>query len=106
MKLLICTQYHENYGSADNPYWKAKGGEEYYYDLFSFKFNEMAFKKLQMIVDSLRDQVEWSDEYSKQYIISWSLVDDDYMTSFERSQLEYDGKITYPTRYLNDTETV
>jgi hypothetical protein len=66
----------------------------------------MASKKLQMIVDSLRDQVEWSDEYSKQYIISWSLVDDDYMTSFERSQLEYDGKITYPVRYLNDTETV
>lgn len=103
MKLLICTQYYENYGSADVPYWKPKGGEEYFYDLFSFKFNDMASKKLQMIVDSLRDQVEWSDEFSKQYIISWSVVEDDYMTEFEKNQLEFEGSITYPTKYLEET---
>ena len=25
-KLMITTQVYENYGSADVPYWKAKGG--------------------------------------------------------------------------------
>lgn len=109
MKLYITTQYYENYGSADNPYWKAKGGEDYFYQLTGFKFNEMANKKLQMIVDSLSDRIVWSDEYSRQYIIGWELVEDDYMTQFERNQLEYDGKITFFTQYLNDyglTETV
>ena len=28
-KLLIATQYCENYGSPNDPYWKMKGGSEY-----------------------------------------------------------------------------
>jgi hypothetical protein len=28
-KLLITTQVYENYGSADEPYWKPKGGTDY-----------------------------------------------------------------------------
>ncbi len=29
MKLVICTQYRENYGTEDRPYWKMKGGNVY-----------------------------------------------------------------------------
>jgi hypothetical protein len=28
------------------------------------------------------------------------MVEDNYLTDFEKSQLEYDGKIVYPTRVL------
>ena len=31
-----------------------------------------------------------------EHIVDWTVVEDDYLTEFERSQLEYEGKITYP----------
>jgi len=106
MKLFIECQYLENYGTAVFPHWKYKGGEEYFYSLEDFRFeDDLANKKLSMIVDSLRSKVEWDDEFSKQYILDWSVVEDDYFTSFEKDQLEYEGKITYPTKYLNE-ETI
>jgi len=37
-KLLIQTQVYENYGDADKPYWKAKGGGDYVVKNFR-KFN-------------------------------------------------------------------
>ena len=53
-----------------------------------------------MIVDSVRDKIEWNDIGSRQYIIGYGIVADDFMTEFEISQLEYDGKITYPAKVL------
>ena len=114
MKLLITTQYCENYGAHDwdgtgecPQYWKFKGGEDYFYNLDGFRFNsEFAEKNLQMIVDSLRNQVEWDDIGSRSYIVGYEIVEDDYMTEFERSQLEYDGAIAYPAKWLVDEATV
>ncbi len=110
MKLLITTQYMENYGAHDwdgtgtcPQYWKFKGGEDFFYSLEGFrKDSEFAEKNLRMIVDGLRDQVEWDNVGSRQYIVDWAIVEDDYMTEFEKSQLEYEGKITYPARVLVD----
>ena len=108
MKVFITTQHMENYGAHDwdgtgecPQYWKMKGGEDYFLPVPGFRANgEFAEKNLRMIVDSIRDQVEWSNEGSRSYIVGYNLVDDDYVTDFERSQLEYDGKIIYPTRVL------
>jgi hypothetical protein len=33
-------------------------------------------------------------------IIGYELVDDDYMTEFERSQLDYEGSIRYPAEVI------
>lgn len=104
MKLHINCQYMENYGAHDwdgegecPQYWKMKGGEEYFMSLDGFNpDHEFAEKKLQMIVDGIRDQVEWDNIGSRQYIIGYSVVADDFMTEYERQQLEYEGKITYP----------
>ena len=43
MKLYITTQYYENYGSADNPYWKAKGGEDYFYQLYRIRLSQLEY---------------------------------------------------------------
>ena len=53
-----------------------------------------------MIVDSVRNKIEWNDIGSRQYVVGYGVVEDDYMTDFERSQLEYDGAIVYPARVL------
>jgi hypothetical protein len=54
---------------------------------------------------ALRGQIEEDNDYFRNHIIGWTVVADDYLTEFERSQLEYDGSITYPaTRLTLDKE--
>ena len=93
-KLVILTQVYENYGSAENPHWKAKGGDNYVVSNFT-QFNEV-----HAVVDSIRDRLEINDEYYNEYIIDWYVAEDDYLTQDERNQLEFDGRITYPAKEL------
>jgi len=39
-------------------------------------------------------------------MVGYGVVADDYMTEFERSQLEYDGHIAYPAVMLQPLEEV
>ena len=93
-KLLITTQVYENYGSAEKPYWKAKGGEDYVVPNFT------DFNTVTEVVLSLRDQIESDTDYIRESIIDWVVVADDFLTQFERSQLKHEGRITYPAKEL------
>ena len=99
MKLLITTQVYENYGAHDwdgkgecPQYWKAKGGSDYV--VKQFKGDPTT------AVMALRDQIEESNEGYRESIIDFRLVADDYLTEFEQSQLDYEGKITYASKEL------
>ena len=99
MKLLITTQVYENYGAHDwdgvgecPQYWKAKGGSDYV--VKRFKGDPTT------AVMALRDQIEESNEGYRESIIDFRLVADDYLTEFEHSQLDYEGKITYASKEL------
>ena len=101
MKLLITTQVYENYGAHDwdgegacPQYWKAKGGNDYVVKNFK------DFDMLTETVMALRDQVEQANDYFTETIVDWFVVQDDYLTEFEQSQLEYEGKITYGAKEL------
>jgi hypothetical protein len=101
-KLLISTQVYENYGAHDwdgkgecPSYWKAKGGNDYV--VKKFRGGDEAATQAVM---ALRSQIECNDSYYQETIIGWSIVADDYLTEFERSQLEYEGKITYGAKEL------
>jgi hypothetical protein len=95
VKILITTQYRENYGTETDPYWKMKGGEDYFI---------LAVDPLQqapgVLVEQVRGQIEYSNPRSEEYIVDWRLVEDDYVTDFERDQLELDGEIRFPARIL------
>ena len=91
-KLLIQTQVYENYGSADEPYWKAKGGCDYVVKKFKGDATTA--------VMCLRSQIEQNNEFCTETIIDFRLVKDDYLTEFEQSQLDYEGRITYPAKEL------
>lgn len=100
-KLIIQTQVLENYGAHDwdgegrcPQYWKAKGGDEY------VVLNVDACDMIEVIVDRVRSQIEISEDDYREFIIGWSVEDDDYLTDFERSQLEYEGKIAFPARVI------
>jgi hypothetical protein len=95
MKILITTQYRENYGTAEEPYWKFKGGEDY------FILGVDPVKTAPgVLVEQVRGQIEYSGKMSEEYILDWELVSDDYVTDFERSQLELDGRIQCPAKIL------
>jgi len=90
----------ENYGAHDwdgegecPQYWKMKGGEDY----FILNVDET---EVDSAVAQVRGDIEWNDIGSRQYIIGYGLVADNFMTEFEISQLEYDGKIAYPAKVL------
>ena len=100
MKILITTQYRENYGTAEEPYWKFKGGEDY----FILGVDPVKTTPGEL-VEQVRGQIEYSGEMSEEYILDWQLVEDDYVTDFERSQLELDGRMQYPAIIL-ELETV
>ena len=97
-KLLITTQIFENYawdedgvlGTGVNAYWKAKGGNDYVLKNFQ------DFDRITEVVMALRDKIEAANDAWMEHIVDWTVVEDDYLTEFERSQLEYEGKITYP----------
>ena len=103
MKLLITTQVYENYawnedgslGTGDDAYWKAKGGNDYV--IKQFRGGDEAATAMVM---AIRDRIEESNDGYREHIVDWEIVEDDYLTQFERDQLEYEGKIVYPAKEL------
>jgi hypothetical protein len=93
MMLVIRTQFMENYGAHDwdgtgecPQYWKMKGGSEY-------KITNVPLNIDYQEVVSMAN-VETDNIGCREYILDWSLESDDYLSWFEKSQLEYDGKVT------------
>lgn len=100
-KLLILTQVYENYawredgsiGTGADAYWKAKGGSEYV-------VKNVNLGEIYALVEKATATVEEANDYFRETVVGWEIVEDDYLTEFERSQLEYDGRIEYPAKEL------
>lgn len=97
MKIAIETQVMENYGDAENPYWKAKGGNDYVIE----NVENTDRKTLRQVIDAAKSQIECDSEYYREWVISWGVVDDEYLTPFEQSQLEYEGVINFPAQKIS-----
>jgi hypothetical protein len=54
----------------------------------------------------VRSQIEWDTQYSRSWVINWEVVADDFVTEFERNQLEWEGKISWPVKCLKVNELV
>ncbi len=92
MMLVIRTQFMENYGAHDwdgtgecPQYWKMKGGSEY--KIINVPLN-IDYQEVVSMAN-----VETDNIGCREYILDWSIEADDYLSWFEKSQLEYDGVI-------------
>ena len=94
-KIYVMTQDYENYGSEDEPYWKPKGGSDYFIPNFTGN-TEQALE----VVNQYADRISYANEYATSAIIGFEIVPDDYMTEYEQSQLDYEGKIRFPAKVL------
>ena len=94
-KMILTTQVYENYGAHDwdgegecPQYWKAKGGND-------FVVLNVDINRAMEIADAATKQINESSVYFQETVIAWEVVADDYLTEFERSQLEYEGEVRY-----------
>jgi hypothetical protein len=94
MIVVIDTQFMENYGAHDwdgqgecPQYWKMKGGSSYKVR------NVPADADIKSVVDLVAPEFVHDDIGSREYIIGYSMESDDFLSWFEKSQLEYDGAI-------------
>lgn len=75
MKLVITTQYLENYASEGSaPYWKAKGGEVYV--VRNLTWNQVERIEAEGI-PTLASLIEYSNECSREYILNTAIVEND-----------------------------
>jgi hypothetical protein len=101
MMLVLTTQYMENYGDAENPYWKYKGGNDY--KVLNAPTDP---KAIQELVAKVQAKIELDTAFTREYLIGHALMQDDALTFGERDQLEYDGKITYPAEVFDANDFV
>lgn len=96
MMLVISTQVYENYGShgwdgqGECPqYWKAKGGCEY--KILDIPLN-IDYNNL---VRFALTGIEQNNEGFRETMVSWSIESDDYLSWYEKSQLDYEGAVIF-----------
>lgn len=99
MMLVLSTQYMENYGDAENPYWKYKGGNDY--KILNAPTDPAAIRE---VIANVQPKIEYSNDFTREYLIGHALVEDGALTFSERDQLEYDGKITYPAEVFDASD--
>lgn len=94
MMLVIDTQDRENYaahqGFTGEYYWKMKGGQSY--KVINIPQDAEPAKIMEMFRGDIEDL---DNNYFRSEIIDYNLRDDGWMSPFERSQLEYEGNITF-----------
>ena len=101
MKAIFTTQVYENYawredgtiGTGEDAYFKPKGGDEYV-------VRNVNKSQMPRILAEVKAQVEVSNDYFRETVVDLQLVEDDYLTEYERSQLEWDGCIVYSPKEL------
>ena len=101
MKAIFTTQVFENYawredgtiGTGEDAYFKPKGGDEYV-------VRNVNKTQMLRILKEVKAQVEVSNDYFRETVVDFILVEDDYLTEYERSQLEWDGCIVYSPKEL------
>ncbi len=75
MKLVIQTQYCENYGDADQPHWKFKGGSTYVVQNIT---PAQATRIEAEGIPTLSSLIEYSNPMTREYILGYTVREDDF----------------------------
>lgn len=82
MKLVIRTQFYENYGAHNwdgegecPQYWKPKGGSTFVFPGLDWMYAAAGTYK--GLVERACNLVSYSNEYAEEYVIDWSFEEDD-----------------------------
>jgi hypothetical protein len=106
MQIILFTQYRENYGAHDwdglgecPQYWKNKGG--YDYVITDVDVNS----DLGALVEEAGKRFGFGcTNYSEEYLIAWECTSDGELTSDEKVQMVWDGKVINPSKRISMKE--
>ena len=73
MKVVIQTQVSENYGDADNAYWKFKGGNTFVVPNLTI---EQCRKAIEVGIPTLRSLIEYKNPMSEEYVVDVNVMED------------------------------
>lgn len=88
MMLVIKTQIYENYGDPEHPHWKPKGG-------FEHKILDVP-QNIDYSAVVNKCDVQFDNEFYREDVIDYTLKPDNYLSEYERNQLQLDGTILDP----------
>lgn len=97
MKIYFYTQDYENYGTPGDPYWKPKGGSDFILD---------APEWLEGMITDVYDIINYSGDMFIRDVVGHLVVNDQFKTDCEMLQLEYEGKIEYPSVRMSYDEFI
>ena len=73
--LMVVTQYSENYGSVEYPYWKSKGGDEYLVSELSYKESiDLGSQGLSKLVDDWCVSHLIDNPMAQEFALDWHLT--------------------------------
>ena len=75
MKLVIQTQYCENYGDEESPHWKFKGGSTYVVPNIT---PDQAARIEREGIPTLSGLIEYDNPMTREYILDYSVREDDF----------------------------
>ena len=87
MKIYFYTQDYENYGTPEEPYWKAKGGSDYIIDAPEWQ---------EGMIDKVYSLINESGQMYISTVLGHLVVNDHFKTDDEVFQLQYEGSIEFP----------
>ena len=95
MMVVVQTQYMENYGySSGTEFWKPKGGYEYKITNVPEDADQTKIFKAAIRL------IEYTNPMSREYVVGTVTEPDNYLSRFERDQLEFDGRIDFPEKVI------
>ncbi len=108
MKVYVITQDYENYawhedgslGTGFDAYWRPKGSSDYFITIPANTSTEQMGEVGKALVETHRPTIECDNDCFRSTIISWEIVGDNYLTDYEKSQLQYEGRIQYSPKVL------
>jgi hypothetical protein len=67
---------------------------------------DLSEEEVTAFVMAARSKIEYNETFSEEYITDWFTAPDTYLSWFEKSQLEFDGVITFKEPTINYEELV
>jgi hypothetical protein len=74
MKLLLETQYMENYGDEERPYWKMKGGYEYIVP--NIPTHNLTQEFVSKVANAAMMKIQKVSSICEEWVTNWEVIGD------------------------------
>ena len=96
IRLVAFTQDCENYGTAEQPSWKFKGGVEVLVSILTMDEAVKGHDFLKGLINKATPLINSKSDLFEREVMDWGLFQVGEYTPDERDQLDFEDRILYP----------